>query len=106
MTRWIELTAAAWTAAALACGAPESAPAPGPTGRVSPGAEKRQPAQDESLVARGKRAYMSNCIACHNTNPGLDGGLGPAVSGASRELLEARIRGTKYRKTIPKRRHE
>ncbi len=40
---------------------------------------------------RGKAVYLSVCIACHNANPALDGALGPASAGASRELLEARV---------------
>ena len=35
--------------------------------------------------------YVANCIACHNHDPALDGGIGPAVAGSSYELLEARI---------------
>jgi mono/diheme cytochrome c family protein len=40
---------------------------------------------------RGKIVYTGVCIACHNPDPGLDGALGPAVAGASRELLLARV---------------
>jgi mono/diheme cytochrome c family protein len=40
---------------------------------------------------RGKATYTSVCIACHSPNPGLDGSLGPAVAGSSRELLELRV---------------
>ena len=34
---------------------------------------------------------MGNCIACHNPNPTVDGALGPAIAGASADLLEARV---------------
>ena len=34
---------------------------------------------------------MANCVACHNPDPARDGTLGPAVKGASRELIEARV---------------
>ena len=34
---------------------------------------------------------MGTCIACHNVNPAVDGAVGPAVKGSSRELLEARV---------------
>ena len=34
---------------------------------------------------------MATCIACHNPDPTKDGVIGPAVAGASRELLEARL---------------
>ena len=49
-----------------------------------------------TLAQRGKAVYAANCIACHNPDPGLDGGIGPAVAGASPELLEARIMRAQY----------
>ena len=45
----------------------------------------------EELVAQGERVYNVNCIACHHRDPTQDGGLGPAIAGASEELLEARV---------------
>ncbi|RIL04424.1 MAG: cytochrome C [Proteobacteria bacterium] len=45
---------------------------------------------------RGKFVYGGVCIACHNPNPALDGTLGPANAGASRELLEAKILRAEY----------
>jgi mono/diheme cytochrome c family protein len=50
--------------------------------------------EDASLspqAREGKRIYQNVCIACHNGDPTRDGALGPAVAGASRELLEARL---------------
>ena len=53
---------------------------------------------------RGRRIYMATCIACHNVDPSKDGAIGPAVTGASRELLEARILNASYPPNyIPKR---
>jgi mono/diheme cytochrome c family protein len=43
------------------------------------------------LKARGKVVYLSNCIACHSTNPSAAGSQGPAVAGSSRDLLAAKI---------------
>lgn len=40
---------------------------------------------------RGKDVYQANCMACHNADPAKTGPVGPAVRGASRALLEARI---------------
>lgn len=40
---------------------------------------------------RGKQVYQTACIACHASNPNLAGTLGPAVAGASKELLEAKV---------------
>jgi mono/diheme cytochrome c family protein len=47
-------------------------------------------------VTRGKQAYLGTCIACHNMNPALDGAIGPAVKGASRELIEAKVLRGEY----------
>lgn len=53
-------------------------------------------APEDPAVARGRQAYMGNCIACHNMNPALTGAVGPEVKGASRALLEARILRAEY----------
>lgn len=45
----------------------------------------------EELIAAGRATYNGNCIACHAMDPKVDGALGPAVAGASLELLEARV---------------
>jgi mono/diheme cytochrome c family protein len=50
----------------------------------------------EELIAAGRSAYNANCIACHSMDPTQDGALGPAVSGASLELLEARVLRVEY----------
>lgn len=43
------------------------------------------------LVAKGRQVYQSNCTACHNMDPSQKGSLGPAVSGSSEALIEARV---------------
>ena len=40
---------------------------------------------------RGRRVYLSQCTACHASDPSQPGPVGPAVRGASRELLEAKV---------------
>jgi mono/diheme cytochrome c family protein len=45
---------------------------------------------------RGRTVYAANCAACHNLDPSKPGGLGPAVKGSSRELLEARVLRGEY----------
>ena len=65
------IAAAAWAAAAWGCSG-EEAP-------LSP------------LAQEGRGIYDNVCIACHSGDPARDGVLGPAVAGASRELLEARL---------------
>jgi mono/diheme cytochrome c family protein len=50
-----------------------------------------QAAQRSELSAQGERVYQNVCIACHHGDPNQDGTLGPAVAGASAELLEYRL---------------
>lgn len=46
----------------------------------------------ESRPARqGRVAYETACTACHARDPGQSGVLGPALAGASLELLEAKV---------------
>lgn len=40
---------------------------------------------------RGRQAYLTQCTACHATDPSQAGPLGPPVKGSSRELLEAKV---------------
>lgn len=44
-----------------------------------------------ALETRGKAVFYSNCIACHNPNPTLDGSIGPAVAGSSLDLITHRV---------------
>jgi|APCry1669190691_1035309.scaffolds.fasta_scaffold03840_2 mono/diheme cytochrome c family protein len=46
--------------------------------------------------ARGNIVYQTHCTSCHHSEPKRNGSLGPAVAGASEELLRARILEGKY----------
>jgi mono/diheme cytochrome c family protein len=54
------------------------------------------PSTDESPVELGRRAYVANCIACHNADPAKEGTLGPAIAGSSKTLVEARVMRAEY----------
>jgi mono/diheme cytochrome c family protein len=69
-------------------------PSPDPAPAPSPAVEETR--SEAELVEAGRGVYNANCIACHNLDATKDGALGPAVSGASRELLEARIVRAEY----------
>lgn len=47
-------------------------------------------------VTSGRRVYMANCASCHNSNPSLDGGVGPAIAGSPRDLVESRVLQQSY----------
>jgi mono/diheme cytochrome c family protein len=51
---------------------------------------------EEDPIARGARVYRANCIVCHNADPKLDGTVGPAIAGSSKELVEARVLRGEY----------
>ena len=56
------------------------------------------------LALEGKDVYQNVCIACHHGDPNRDGALGPAIAGASEELLLARVvRGEYPPGYVPKR---
>ena len=50
----------------------------------------------DPAAERGRQIYLTQCIACHNTDPALAGPVGPPVRGSSRELLEAKILNGTY----------
>ena len=73
-----------------ACGQDEKpAPTAGPSGPASsPGPGAVTAAGDP---IKGQQIWLGQCVACHNPDPGKDGPIGPAVKGASKDLLEARV---------------
>ena len=70
-----------------------ASPSPSPVESVASASDERS---REQLVEAGRSVYNANCIACHGIDPTRDGALGPAVSGSSLELLEARILRAEY----------
>lgn len=52
--------------------------------------------EENDLAKRGEQVYMSNCTACHAQDPGQPGPVGPAVAGASLELLDAKVLRNTY----------
>lgn len=87
---------------------PSSMPAPGPEPIPAPPVADVDPKpvelSSEELIAGGRSVYNANCIACHSLDPTMDGALGPAVSGSSLALIEARILRSEYPEGyVPKR---
>lgn len=54
------------------------------------------PSSLEALLKKGRTAYFSRCIACHNLDPHKPGSLGPEIHGSSLELLRFRVLEGKY----------
>lgn len=73
-----------------ACGQDEKpAPTAGSSGSApSPGAVPVAAVGDPT---KGRQIWLGQCVACHNPDPGKDGPIGPAVKGASQDLLAARV---------------
>ena len=40
---------------------------------------------------RGRQVFLAQCVSCHGPDPAQSGPIGPAVKGASKELLEAKV---------------
>jgi mono/diheme cytochrome c family protein len=57
---------------------------------------RKQDTNTDPKVLAGRGVYLSNCIACHNMNPALDGSLGPAIKGSALDLLQARVLRGEY----------
>ena len=53
-------------------------------------------ALEEGDPAKGKKVYLRLCANCHGTNPAWGNFKAPALTGSSRELLEARILRAAY----------
>ncbi|MBW2382711.1 MAG: hypothetical protein JRG92_03705 [Deltaproteobacteria bacterium] len=77
-------------------GARPAAPSGSARATTSEAPAESAPPSPEELIARGRSVYMGSCTACHNINPNQDGSLGPAITGASRELVEARVLRNAY----------
>ena len=58
--------------------------------------EKNLSPEQKALIKRGKTVYMAYCIACHNLDPKLHGGTGPANHGSSLKLVEMKVIHGKY----------
>lgn len=40
---------------------------------------------------RGRQIYLAQCVSCHGPDPAHAGPIGPQITGASKELLEAKV---------------
>ena len=47
-------------------------------------------------IEKGRMVYFAYCVSCHNNNPKKTGSIGPAVYGASIDVLAQKIVFGKY----------
>jgi mono/diheme cytochrome c family protein len=50
----------------------------------------------EADAGRGEEIYAKVCTTCHGADPSQDGTTGPAIAGASLELVEAKVLRGEY----------
>jgi mono/diheme cytochrome c family protein len=66
----------------------------GPT-QAESGSSAQEPPTQAELIRRGMVVYNQACLSCHSGNPNR-AAVGPAIAGASLELLEARVVYQRY----------
>ena len=45
----------------------------------------------DPAAERGRQVYLAQCTACHASDPGQNGPVGPAVRGSTKTLLETKV---------------
>jgi mono/diheme cytochrome c family protein len=45
----------------------------------------------DPAAERGRQVYLAQCTACHASDPGQNGPVGPAVKGSTKTLLETKV---------------
>ena len=78
---------------APAASAPPASPPAATSSPAPPAAPAGLPGGD---ATKGRQIWLSQCVACHNSDPSKDGPVGPAVKGSSAPLLEARLQRASY----------
>lgn len=58
-------------------------------------------AQDQKILDKGRRLYLSNCIQCHNRDPNLKGSLGPEMVDAPLSVMTSKIMTGLYPAVLP-----
>jgi mono/diheme cytochrome c family protein len=77
-------------------------PAPESVGPSPDSPHQAQPGPGSAEV--GRQVYLARCTACHSPDPGRNGPVGPAVKGATLDLVRARVLRAAYPSSyVPKR---
>ena len=56
---------------------------------------------DPALIEKGRKAYVINCIRCHNKDPNIKGSFGPEMVDAPLEVMTAKVMTGKYPPKLP-----
>ena len=52
-------------------------------------------------IAKGKEIYLSTCIKCHNKDPNVKGAIGPELTDAPLEIMQAKVATGRYPDVLP-----
>lgn len=52
-------------------------------------------------IEKGKEIYLSTCIKCHNKDPNIKGAIGPEVTDAPLEIMQAKVATGRYPEVLP-----
>lgn len=50
---------------------------------------------------KGRRAYLSVCIQCHNKDPNLKGSMGPELIDAPLTVMQHKVKTGRYPEVLP-----
>ena len=52
-------------------------------------------------INKGKEIYLSTCIKCHNKDPNVKGAIGPELTDAPLEIMQAKVATGRYPDVLP-----
>ncbi len=56
---------------------------------------------NSTLIEKGRRVYVANCLRCHNIDPNETGSMGPQIVDAPYEVMYSKIMTGKYPDPLP-----
>ncbi len=52
-------------------------------------------------IEKGKEIYLATCIKCHNKDPNVKGAIGPELTDAPLEIMQAKVATGRYPDVLP-----
>jgi hypothetical protein len=56
---------------------------------------------NSTMIEKGRKIYVANCLRCHNKDPNIKGSIGPEVVDAPYEVMYSKIMTGKYPDPLP-----